>query len=590
MKAVNSETSLASLAALAASFGREVGVGLEPGAVVAWADQIRPPLVAALARSRPNDIIVVATPTDTQARVLCDDLRAYGEGEIALFPAWETLPFERVSPAIETMGERMRLVARLRNDRTPLIIVAPIRALLQRLSPASLTFEPIVIRRGATLDVDALNATLVAWGYVREQLAEHRGEFAQRGSIVDIFGSTDDSPVRIELWGDDVERVTSFSVNDQRSTAELDEVIIYPARELLIDDAIVARAGSLATHEPWGREQWERITQRNGFDGMENWLAWLVDTERTLLDVLPERSALVVCDPAYLRSRGKELAREEREVAQALASTWSFEVSDTMPRLHVDVDSLLAQSSTPIALSVASPGLGDPSDGALNVVAARWGSPAATTEALAQRLSEYVQLDYRIVLAYDTIESATRIRNEISSLGVPAVLHATAVPAVLHATAVPAPSHTTAVPAPSHTTAHAPDFAPGAVHVVHDEVARFQVFEHHRRTAASRASSSDAAATGDFRFGCYEHSCIGQGESLVQVAHHDVHGTRGEIRCVGGCVRRRCHCGRMQHRRHCGRMQHRRHTERRDLVTNARRRLDGVVGQHDAVVELHVFR
>ncbi|MFM7524889.1 MAG: CarD family transcriptional regulator, partial [Actinomycetota bacterium] len=457
MKAVNSETSLASLAALAASFGREVGVGLEPGAVVAWADQIRPPLVAALARSRPNDTIVVATPTDTQARVLCDDLRAYGEGEIALFPAWETLPFERVSPAIETMGERMRLVARLRNDRTPLIIVAPIRALLQRLSPASLTFEPIVIRRGATLDVDALNATLVAWGYVREQLAEHRGEFAQRGSIVDIFGSTDDSPVRIELWGDDVERVTSFSVNDQRSTAELDEVIIYPARELLIDDAIVARAGSLATHEPWGREQWERITQRNGFDGMENWLAWLVDTERTLLDVLPERSALVVCDPAYLRSRGKELAREEREVAQALASTWSFEVSDTMPRLHVDVDSMLAQSSTPIALSVASPGLGDPSDGALNVVAARWGSPAATTEALAQRLSEYVQLDYRIVLAYDTIESATRIRNEISSQGVPAVLHATA---------VPAPSHTTAVLAPSHTTAHAPDFAPGAVHVV----------------------------------------------------------------------------------------------------------------------------
>ncbi|MFM7898103.1 MAG: transcription-repair coupling factor, partial [Actinomycetota bacterium] len=218
MKAVPSETSLASLAAHAASFGRELGVGLEPGAVVAWADQIRPPLVAALARTRPNDTIIVATPTDTQARVLCDDLRAYCETEIALFPAWETLPFERVSPAVETMGERMRVVARLRNNRAPLIVVAPIRALLQRLSPASLAFEPIIIRRGEPLDVDVLSTTLVAWGYVREQLAEHRGEFAQRGSIVDVFGSTDDSPVRIELWGDDVERVTSFSVNDQRST------------------------------------------------------------------------------------------------------------------------------------------------------------------------------------------------------------------------------------------------------------------------------------------------------------------------------------------------------------------------------------
>lgn len=448
MKAVPSETSLASLAAHAASFGRELGVGLEPGAVVAWADQIRPPLVAALARTRPNDTIIVATPTDTQARVLCDDLRAYCETEIALFPAWETLPFERVSPAVETMGERMRVVARLRNNRAPLIVVAPIRALLQRLSPASLAFEPIIIRRGEPLDVDVLSTTLVAWGYVREQLAEHRGEFAQRGSIVDVFGSTDDSPVRIELWGDDVERVTSFSVNDQRSTAELDEVTIYPARELLIDDAVVARATALAVSEPWGREQWERITQRSGLDGMENWLAWLVDTEHTLLDVLPERSAIVVCDPAYLRSRAKELAREEREVAQALASTWSFEVSDTMPRLHTDVDSMLARSSTPIALSVASPGLGDPSDGALNVVAARWGSPAITSEALAQRLLEYVQLDYRVVLAYDTIESATRVRTEISSHGVPAVLHAATAAAVLPA------------------AAPAPDFAPGAVHVV----------------------------------------------------------------------------------------------------------------------------
>jgi len=439
MKAVSPETSLASLAAHAASFGRELGVGLAPGLVVAWADQIRPLLVAALARTRPNDTIVVATPTDTQARVLCDDLRAYGDGEIALFPAWETLPFERVSPAIETMGERMRLVARLRNDRTPLIVVAPIRALLQRLSPASLTFEPIVIRRGMSLDVDALSTTLVAWGYVREQLAEHRGEFARRGSIVDVFGSTDDSPVRIELWGDDVERVTSFSVNDQRSTTELDEIIIYPARELLIDDMIVARATALAASEPWGREHWERITRRSGFDGMENWLAWLVDAENTLLDVLPERSALVVCDPAYLRSRAKELEKEEREVAEALASTWSFDVSGTMPRLHVDVDSMLARSSTPIALWVAAPGLGDPSDGAHNVVAARWGSPATTTEALAQRLLEYVQLDYRAVLAYDTVESATRIRNDVSALGVPTVLH---------------------------TTATTPDFASGAVHVV----------------------------------------------------------------------------------------------------------------------------
>ena len=444
--------SLASLAEVAASHGRSLGIGIEPGSVVAWADQIRPLMTAALARTRPNDTLLVVTPTDSQARTLYDDLGAYCDSPVAFFPSWETLPFERVSPAIETMGERMRLVAQLRAGNSPRVIVAPVRALLQRLSPASLTYTPIVVRRGSTLDVDSLTRTLVEWGYVREQLAEHRGEFAQRGSIIDIFVSTDDAPVRIELWGDDVERVSAFGVNDQRSTAELDEVVIYPARELLMSDELVERANELATSEPWGREQWERITQRSGFDGMENWLAWLVKQQSTLLDVLPERSGVVICDPAYLRSRAKELANEEREVAEALASTWSFEVSDDLPRLHVDIDSLLERSATPIALSVTSPGLGDPSDGALDVVAGRWGSPAVTSEQLAERLAEFVQLDYRVVLAYDTVESATRIRNDLSALGVPAMLHSE----------TSASSGTSKREAARFPT----EFAPGAVHVV----------------------------------------------------------------------------------------------------------------------------
>ena len=224
--------SLAVLAELAASHGRTLGIGVPAGAVVGWAENARPLLLSALARTRPRNILVVAVPTDSQARVLYDDLRAYSDAAVAYFPAWETLPFERVSPGIETMGERMRLVSQLRSATAPQMIIAPIRALLQRLSPAALTFEPIVIRRGATLDLDAIATTLVEWGYVREQLTEHRGEFAQRGAIFDVFDATADAPVRVELWGDEVERLSTFSVTDQRSTGELDEVVLYPAREL----------------------------------------------------------------------------------------------------------------------------------------------------------------------------------------------------------------------------------------------------------------------------------------------------------------------------------------------------------------------
>lgn len=111
--------SLAVLAETVASHGRTLGIGVPNGSVVAWAENARPLLLAALARTRPNDTLVVAVPTGSQARILFEDLGAYSDASIAYFPAWETLPFERVSPGIETMGERMRLVSQIRSGAAP---------------------------------------------------------------------------------------------------------------------------------------------------------------------------------------------------------------------------------------------------------------------------------------------------------------------------------------------------------------------------------------------------------------------------------------------------------------------------------------
>ncbi|NCZ68288.1 MAG: hypothetical protein EBY84_07370, partial [Acidimicrobiia bacterium] len=124
------EVSLAALASDVAAYGRAVGIGAKPGSVVAWADNVRPVMLAALARTRPRDTIVVIAATDTQSRALADDLTAFVDGEVLHFPAWETLPFERVSPGVETMGERMRVAARLRDAVAPRFIVTSIRAVL----------------------------------------------------------------------------------------------------------------------------------------------------------------------------------------------------------------------------------------------------------------------------------------------------------------------------------------------------------------------------------------------------------------------------------------------------------------------------
>src|SRR5262245_4414624 len=258
--------------ALAAVLGRR-------SALLAVPEAARPLTLAGLARISSRAPLLVAVPTGTAAQRLADDLQQLlPADDVELFPAWETLPFERVSPSVEAMGRRLRVLWRLEDEgRRPRIIVAGIRALLQRLGPGDEHVEPAVVRPGDTLDAEVLLARLVAGGYRREELVEHRGEVARRGSIIDVFPSTADAPVRIDLWGDEVDRLTEFSVHDQRSTDAVDEAVVFPARELRITDEVRRRAEQLVGEQPWGRDQWERLAGGLTFDGMESWLPWLVD-------------------------------------------------------------------------------------------------------------------------------------------------------------------------------------------------------------------------------------------------------------------------------------------------------------------------
>ncbi|HZB40415.1 MAG TPA: transcription-repair coupling factor, partial [Ilumatobacter sp.] len=251
----------------------------EPNARLAIPEVARPISIAALAGLSSRSPLVVACPTGSMAGQLYDDLQQFlGREHVALFPAWETLPFERISPNVETMGQRLEVLWRLRDpERCPTVIVSGVRALLQKLGPGALEVEPIVVRPNAIVDPDRLSAQLVEFGYRREELVEHRGEFARRGAIVDVFPSTADAPIRIDLWGDEVDRLTTFGVNDQRSVSDLTEAMIFPARELTPTEPVRARAAKLVASEPWGREQWERLAEGAHFEGMESWVPWLVD-------------------------------------------------------------------------------------------------------------------------------------------------------------------------------------------------------------------------------------------------------------------------------------------------------------------------
>lgn len=383
--------------------------------------------VAGLAELSDQTPLLVVTPTANEAEILRNDLEIWlGGDRVGVFPAWETLPFERVSPGIETMGRRVDFLTRLREGRSPDVVVAPIRALLQRLTPDASNIEVLEVRRGGTADLSDLSESLILLGYRRESQVEHRGEFAVRGGIMDVFPATADSPIRLDLWGDEVERLTEFSVTDQRSTTERKSVVIASAREMLPTPAIRKRAEELIANEPWGTEQWKRVAEGQLFDGMESWLPWLVREELVLGDLLNSEALVLLIEPKRLKDRSSDLIAEETDLARALASTWQALDDHGNPRpfpgLHVPFDRMLKKCAANVWTVDSIPtGPTQPKFETLP-----WETAAGNPERLLDQVRELsISAGQRLVVAADGTGSAQRMAKTLRSESIDLRVHTT---------------------------------------------------------------------------------------------------------------------------------------------------------------------
>ncbi|HEY3722860.1 MAG TPA: transcription-repair coupling factor [Acidimicrobiia bacterium] len=384
--------------------------------VVAVSDAARALFTAGIHRLTAARPILLAVPTAAEAERLAGDLvPMLGADAVELFPAWETLPFERVSPALETMGRRLRIMWRLREggEQLPAIVVAPVRALVQRLGPQVEDVDPVVLRRGDQIDRDELLERLVAAGYRREYQVEGRGEIAVRGSIVDVYPSTADHPVRVDLWGDEIDRLSEFSVADQRSTHELPDVMVFPSRELLPTPAVRERARELITAAPWGRAQWERLAEGQVFDGMESWLPWLTEDEHLLPDLLPAGARVFLVEPRRMRDRAQELLDEEASLGETLAGTWGAE-GRAFPHLSLPFDRLLAHTRAQATSLLAAPD----SPETPQLAAAAFDPVVGDVEALAARVRALRDTGTRVVIATEGTGSASRLRDVLAGEGV----------------------------------------------------------------------------------------------------------------------------------------------------------------------------
>ena len=337
-------------------------VGVD-GATLAVAAAAQAIVLAGLVEATTEGTLLVVTATQSDAERLHADLVCFlgagveaeapgsVDGAALLLPAWDTLPLERVSPEIASMGQRLAVRWRLAGDRPPAVVVAPVRALLQRVAPDPL--GPLTVRPGDRVDIDELIAGLVARGYRREHQVEHRGEVAVRGGIIDVFGATASGPVRIDLFGDEVDRLTAFDVADQRSSDAVGSAWFFGCREMVVSEEMAERAKQLADAEPWTASVLDRIVEGEFFDGMEGWLGPLAGAEELLTDGLGAEDTVVLVEPRRLRDRALELGDEEEALVAALVETWAGD-ADAVERdhltLHVGFDRLLADCGAPTLL------------------------------------------------------------------------------------------------------------------------------------------------------------------------------------------------------------------------------------------------
>ncbi|OBB70103.1 transcription-repair coupling factor [Mycobacterium sp. 852014-50255_SCH5639931] len=281
--------------------------------------------------------LLVVTATGREADDLTAELRGVFGDAVAAFPSWETLPHERLSPGVDTVGARLTVLRRLAHpDDTRLgpplrAVVTAVRSLLQPMTPQLGLLEPVTFSVGQEIAFEEVVARLVELAYTRVDMVGRRGEFAVRGGILDVFPPTAEHPVRIEFWGDEVSEMRMFSVADQRSIPEIEveTVIAVACRELLLTDDVRERAAALAARHSGAEpaitgsvtDMLAKLGEGIAVDGMEALLPVLRPGEHALLtDQLAEGTPVLLCDPEKVRTRAADLIKTGSEFLEA---SWS---------------------------------------------------------------------------------------------------------------------------------------------------------------------------------------------------------------------------------------------------------------------------
>ena len=252
-------------------------------------------LLPEIARAIGPRVLVHVAVDDQRLAVLADQLAFFApQLDVVRFPAWDCLPYDRVSPVADIISRRLATLSRLTQAITkPLVLLTTVNAVLQRVVPKEMiTGATFTAAPGRSVNSDQLIAFLAQNGFSRTGTVVDPGDFAVRGGIIDIFPTGAEAPVRLDFFGDALESVRSFDPQSQRTTKALKSFSLYPANEVLLTPEAIGRFrkayagafGGLDISDPL----YESVTAARRYQGMEHWLPFFHEKLETLFDYLTD--------------------------------------------------------------------------------------------------------------------------------------------------------------------------------------------------------------------------------------------------------------------------------------------------------------
>ena len=284
------------------------------------------PLLSALIDARISvglpPAVMAVTATNREAERLAAALSSLmPHAQLCDFPAWETLPHERLSPSPEIVGRRFEALRQMRDwdGSHPLVLITSVRGALQPIADNLGDVEPIALSVGSRgNDLMAIAAQLVDLAYVRVDMVTRRGEFAVRGGILDVFPPVADHPIRVDFFGDEVDSIRAFSVADQRSLdSDIQNIALPPSRELLLTAPVRQRAREMEHEFPGINQMLSKIAEGIAVEGMESLTPALVDRLVPITSYLPQGAAVALLSPERIATRAINLTETNREFLHA---------------------------------------------------------------------------------------------------------------------------------------------------------------------------------------------------------------------------------------------------------------------------------